>query len=59
MGCKATSINSTPSVEIEINKNVRNFQDGLDGYLAAEPIASFDCGRCAICCNTSICNIMS
>ena len=52
VGCKSTSINSTPSVELEINKNVRSFQEGLDGYLAAEGIAAFDCGRFVICDHT-------
>ena len=52
MGCEATSINSTPSVELEINKNVRSFQEGLDGYLAPEGLAAFDCGRFVICHHT-------
>lgn len=51
MGCESTSITSTPSVELELNRNVKNFQEGLDGYLAAEGVAAFDCNRFVICQN--------
>ena len=45
IGCNATLITSTPSMEIEINTDVHNFQDGIDEYLASEGIAAFDCVR--------------
>ena len=48
MGCESTSITSTPSVELELNMNVKNFQEGLDGYLAPEGLAAFDCNRFVI-----------
>ena len=41
--CKETLITATDSVEIEINEKVKNFQQGIDTYCAAESLFPYEC----------------
>ena len=43
MSCKETSITATDSLEIEINKKVENFQQGIDTYCGTESLFPYEC----------------